>query len=149
MERSTLLAQDGSQFQLLHVGERNMAGESILDTGSLALNTTAMPGGNPSRSKSQENGRHRERRSDKRRNNDGSVKLVKVRSELRVKKDRVQTLRNEIDELKAMQAHVEDQSTAVVYDHNELGAKLNHLERKHHEAVALDKLAAAQHLSVE
>ena len=68
---------------------------------------------------------------------------------LRVKKDRVQTLRKEIEELKAMQAHVEDQATAVVYEHGECSTRLRTLERKHQEAVALDKQAMAQHLSVE
>lgn len=67
----------------------------------------------------------------------------------RIKKGRVETLRNEVEEIKAMHAHVEDQTTAVIYDYNEASAKLGNLERKHREAVVLDKTALAQHLAVE
>jgi hypothetical protein len=66
-----------------------------------------------------------------------------------MKKGRVQALRNEIDEIKAMHAHVEDQTTAVIYEHNELSAKLDKATTKQREAVAFGKEALALHLNVE
>lgn len=61
----------------------------------------------------------------------------------------MQALRNEIDEIKAMRAHVEDQTTTVIYDHNELSAKLEKASAKQREAVALGKDALVLHINVE
>lgn len=91
MERGTVLAQDGSQYHLVHVGESNMAGESIIDAGTLIQtaeqhrNSTSDRdvGGSLETRGSESAGRIRARRGDKRRNDDGSVKSVKVPSELR------------------------------------------------------------------
>ena len=89
IERSTVLAQDGSQYQLLHVGERHMAGESVLELDSCPPSGTGeVPTKIPheadmSSSRVSGKGRHKEGRGDKKRNGDGSVKSVKVRSELR------------------------------------------------------------------
>jgi hypothetical protein len=93
VERGAVLAQDGSQYHLVHVGEDNMAGESVLDvnsshdmTADQRRNSAAASRGVPVTAGtrgSESAGRVRAKRADKRRNDDGSVKSVKVPSELR------------------------------------------------------------------
>mmetsp|Transcript_22502 Transcript_22502/g.32860 ORF Transcript_22502/g.32860 Transcript_22502/m.32860 type:complete len:1106 (-) Transcript_22502:82-3399(-) len=155
----------------LQVGERNMATDSIVENSISLMEgderhmSSTMPAGG--RKDSVMNGRgaatvsqvpassylegshSREKLPDKKRRKDGSIKPVKVRNELKVKKGRVKTLRNEVDEVRAMQAHVEDQCAAVVHDHTELTKKLAALEKKRAEAVFLDKTALVQKLNIE
>lgn len=67
----------------------------------------------------------------------------------KVKTERINVLSNEIDELKAMEAHIEDQISAHVQNYHKIQSKRSNADQRRVDAMTAHKEIAAQHIAVE
>ena len=67
----------------------------------------------------------------------------------KVKKERIMQLSEEVEQLKAIQAHIEDQTSAKVMEYHDLSAQISGLEKKRNLAIREARDVGAQHLAVE
>jgi len=70
-------------------------------------------------------------------------------SALRAKRERIVQLSEEVENLKAIIAHIEDQTSAKVIQYHDLNAEIKRLTRRRNEALSQARDIAAQHLAVE
>ena len=67
----------------------------------------------------------------------------------KVKTERINVLSTEIDELKAMEAHIEDQISAHVHNYHSIQSKRSNADQRRIDALTARKDIAAQHIAVE
>ena len=77
------------------------------------------------------------------------IKLCLCRLFFRIKKERIATLEEEIDGLRAMRAHLEDKIGTKVEAYRQASGQKKALESRRAEALALGRELAAQHIAVE
>ena len=70
-------------------------------------------------------------------------------SNAKVKKERVMQLSEEVEQLKAIQAHIEDQISAKVMEYHELSDGIKRLETKRNLALKEARDVGAQHVAIE
>ena len=70
-------------------------------------------------------------------------------SGIKVKKERIAVLNEEVEHLKAVRAHIEDQISAKVIEYHEVRDKVTNLERKRRQAISGAHDAAERACSIE
>lgn len=159
---SELSGAAAPQSSVLNVGEANF---SVAENSAAFNNSYIMPvqaSSIISADNQQSFSHQRNSTEDKRRSPDGTLKPVKVMNDLkyyrillyiitlcRIKRARIGELEEEIAEIQAMYAHVEDQMTTVNEAIEVLKQKVGIIERKKHDAIANGKTALAQKYMIE